>query len=99
MSSLWAAATIEHGTLTEALAGTGLFPLEYLHIIAVAEESGKLSERLDWLASHYAEKSETALRALVIVLARLIYLAVACVMVYFIFTFFMRYVSQVGGHV
>ena len=94
-----ATATIEHGTLTEALEGTGLFPLEYLQIIAVAEESGKLSERLEWLASHYADKSEAALRALVTVIARLIYLAVACVIVYFIFKFFTRYAGQVGGMV
>jgi type II secretory pathway component PulF len=86
-----AVGALEHGTLTEALQNTGLFPLEDLNIVAVAEESGKLSERLDWLAAHHADQAEAGLRALVIVTARLIYVAVAAVIVFFIVKFFMRY--------
>jgi type IV pilus assembly protein PilC len=88
------------GTLTEALRSTGLFPGEYLDIIAVAEESGKVSERLDWLSSHYAEKAESAMSMLATTIAVLIWLSVAVVIVFFIFTFFMRYIggiySQMG---
>ncbi|MHC4591900.1 MAG: type II secretion system F family protein, partial [Planctomycetota bacterium] len=88
-----AVATLEGGTLTEALQNTGLFPVEDLNIVAVAEESGKLSERLDWLAAHHADQAEAGLRALVIVTARLIYVAVAVVIIFFIVKFFMRYAS------
>ena len=72
--------------LTDALAGTGLFPVQYLEVVEVAEESGKLSERLDWLCAHYTERAEFALRALAVVLAWLIWIAVAAVIIYFIFS-------------
>ncbi|MHC4788440.1 MAG: type II secretion system F family protein, partial [Planctomycetota bacterium] len=88
---------VEEGTVTEALKDTGLFPVEYLNIVAIGEESGKLSERLQWLASHHAEQAERALRALVVLAARLIYVLVACIIIYFIVTFFMRYATALMG--
>lgn len=93
-----AAAAIDGGaTLTDALADTGLFPRDYMEAIQVAEESGKLSERLDWLASHYADKAEFALRALAAVFAKLVYVIVAAIIVFFIFRFFARYAGVLGG--
>jgi type II secretory pathway component PulF len=45
------------GELTQALSRTHLFPQEFLHVIAVGEESGRLSEVLQQQAEHYQEES------------------------------------------
>jgi type II secretory pathway component PulF len=81
------------GTLSDALDGTGLFPREYMDIVRVAEESGKLSERFQWLASHHADRAQFALGLLVRALAWLVWLMVAVVIVCFIFRFFSAYVG------
>jgi type II secretory pathway component PulF len=64
-------------------------------VIAVAEESGKLTDRLQWLADHHTEQADFALRALSRVLAWVIWICVAGVMVYYIFHFFLQYVSEI----
>ena len=93
-----AAETIEQsGSLTDALTATGVFPAEYLQVTAVAEESGKLSERLDWLASHYAERAERAVRALAVALGWGVWAVVAAIIIVFIFRFFMQYVGAIQG--
>lgn len=87
------------GTLTQALRISGLFEREYLEVIAVGEETGKLSERLDWLASHYAHRSESAIATLTRAAAILIWCIVAGFIIYFIFKFFLQYVAIItrGG--
>lgn len=90
------AAIEDSGNLTDALRATGLFPAQYLDIISVAEESGKTTERLDWLASHYADRSEAALGALVTAIAVLIWVTVAGIIIYFIFTIFMGYIGALN---
>lgn len=85
------------GTLTDALLATGLFPPEYMEVISVAEESGKVSERLDWLAKNYGERAEAAMGALVNVAAKLIYAAVAIIIIIFIFRIFSQYLAQLHG--
>jgi type IV pilus assembly protein PilC len=93
-----AEAAVDGGaSLAEVLNGTGLFPRDYIDIVDVAEESGKLSERLSWLASHYADKAEFALRALAAVVARLVWAVVAAVIIVFIVKFFMRYAGALRG--
>jgi type IV pilus assembly protein PilC len=85
------------GTMTDALLAAGLFPREYTEVIQVAEESGKLSERLNWLASEYAERAERALAALAAVAAKLIWAAVAAVIIFYIFKIFGQYVGAIQG--
>jgi type IV pilus assembly protein PilC len=90
-----AAAAIEKsGTLTEALEETGLFPLDYMNIIAVAEQSGKLSERLDWLVKEYGDRTQRAQGTLVTALSVLIWVCVAAFIIFYIFGFFLRYVGM-----
>jgi type II secretory pathway component PulF len=50
--------------LTTALTKTGVFPEDFLNIIAVAEESGKLSDVLQHQAEHYNEEAGRRLAAL-----------------------------------
>jgi type II secretory pathway component PulF len=62
----------------------------------VAEESGKVSERLDWLSSHYAEKAESAMSILARAIAVIVWVVVAAVIVCFVFSFFMRYIGAIN---
>ncbi len=78
---------------TAALRGTGLFPEDYLSIMFVGEESGKLSDKMDWLADHYNQKAEDALNMATKVVARLIWVLVALVIIVFVFQLFSRYVN------
>ena len=89
--------TIEgSGNLTAALASTGRFPAEYLHIIEVAEDSGKMSERMSWLADHWVVSAERRIGALVAAVAVLIWVAVACIIIFFILQFFRQYVANIN---
>ncbi len=85
------------GTLTDALNAAGLFPRDYMEAVDVAEQSGKLSERFNWLASHYGERAESALHTLAVVFSRLVYVAVALFIIYFIFKFFSFYAAALSG--
>jgi type IV pilus assembly protein PilC len=92
-----AEAVLAGATLTEALVASRLFPNEYLEVLSVAEESGTVSERLEWLAGNYAERAEAAMGVLVTALACLIWACVAAFIIYFIITFFIKYVSEING--
>ncbi len=83
--------------LTEALERTGLFPREYIEVIRIGEESGKMSERFGWLAAHNADRAEAALQALGTALAWLVWAVVAAFIISFIFRIFSRYVGALYG--
>jgi len=87
-------AVLGDATLKRALAQTGLFPREYIEIVAVGEETGTLSERFDWLAKQYGEKAERAMTVLATVAARAIWAIVAAFIVFFIFAMASRYVDM-----
>jgi type II secretory pathway component PulF len=92
------AAAVEGGaTLTEALERTGLFPREYVEVVRIAEESGKMSERFGWLAAHHADRAEFALQALGTALAWLVWLIVAGFIISFIFKIFSQYVGTLNS--
>ena len=87
-----AGGALQNGSsLTEALTQTSLFPWEYLEVVRVAEESGKLLDQFDWLASHYIEKAENAMATLTTVIARLIWLMVVLFIVKCIFQMYAQY--------
>jgi type II secretory pathway component PulF len=81
------------GTLTEALGEAGVFPEDYLAMVAVAEESGKLAERFDWLARQYSERADASLSAATHIVSATIWIMVVVVIVVFIFMFAGNYVS------
>ncbi|MFO7958957.1 MAG: type II secretion system F family protein [Candidatus Brocadiia bacterium] len=84
-------------TLTGALREAGVFPPQYTEIVEVAEESGMLSRRFDWLADHHAEQARYAMRAVVSVISKVIWVAVAVVMIVFIFRLFVYYRGALQG--
>ncbi len=75
--------------LTGAMSETGIFPDEYMEVVAAAEESGKLSERFAWLASHHSERAQHRLRLLAGAMAKLVWVLMAIVLVYFILKLWM----------
>ncbi len=91
------AAVSEGKSLTCALEETGIFDEAYISVISVAEESGKVVDRLRWLAQHHSERAENALTMLGAVAAKLIWIMVAGFMVYFIFHMFSTYIIEMRG--
>jgi type II secretory pathway component PulF len=82
--------------LTTALTRTGLFPQEFLHIIAVAEESGKLSDVLQHQAEHYNEESGRRLAVLTAVAGYGVWALIGIIIIVAIFRIFSWYVGMLG---
>ena len=78
-----------------ALRQTGLFPEDYLSIVSVGEETGQLSEKMDWLADHYGDKAEQALQTATTFAARAIWVGVAIIMILFIFQIASQYAAAI----
>jgi type IV pilus assembly protein PilC len=74
--------------LTASLARTGLFPEEYLHVIAVGEESGQITEVLRRQADHYDEEAGRRLTILAAVASRGVWAGVAVCIIIAIFRIF-----------
>ena len=81
------------GELTQALAATGLFPTEFQHILAVAEESGRLPEVLRQEANHYHEEAGRRLTALTVAMTVLVWLGVAGFIIFAVFRIFLAYLD------
>ncbi len=71
--------------LTAALAKARVFPEQFRHVIAVGEESGRLTEVLEQQGEQYAEESERRLKALATGAAVGVWLSVAGVIIFCIF--------------
>jgi len=80
---------LEEGeTMADAFRRSGLFPVEYVEMIAVAQESGSMPDMFGRLARNYFEKMELAMRALTRLIGILVWMIVAAVIIYFIFRLF-----------
>ncbi len=92
-----AAEKIEQGMpLTPALEEMGLFPAEYIDIVSVAEDSGKLSESFQRVSVHYAEDADISLNRLVSGIAWTIYAVVGGIMIFYIIRIFAGYVGAIN---
>ncbi len=80
--------------LTVALTRTGLFPEEFGHVIAVGEESGRLTQVLEQQGDQYQEESERRLRVLAQVAGWGVWLVVAGIIILAIFRIFMTYIGM-----
>lgn len=76
-------------TLADSLAPTGLFPTEFLHVITVGEESGKLPEVLEQQATQYEEESNLRMTILSWAVAALVFLFVVLAVGTVVIRFFM----------
>ncbi len=82
-----------------AIAATGLFPEDYLHMVAVAETSGTVPETLYRLSPQFEDQARRSLKTLTTVLSGGIWLMVAAFIVFFIFRFFLWYVGMINDAV
>ena len=76
--------------LTDALAASGLFPEEFLHMVDVAETSGTVPEALHRLSPQFEEQARRRLAALTVALGWLIWLMVAIFIIVLIFNVVIR---------
>jgi type II secretory pathway component PulF len=76
--------------LSEALSRTGLFPYEFLGIMATAEEAGRVPEAMRQQADYYSEEAERRLRAVTAAASVLVWLIVAAFLIFLIFSIFTR---------
>jgi type IV pilus assembly protein PilC len=83
--------------LTLALRKTRLFPDEFLNILAVAEESGRLSEVLQHQAAHYEEESSRRIKALGFLANGAVWLLVGAVIITAIFKLYSSYLGFLNG--
>jgi type IV pilus assembly protein PilC len=78
--------------LTLALTRTGVFPEDFLHIVAVAEEAGSLSEVMRHQADHYHEEAERRLARLTALAGAAVWIVVGLVLVFCIFRLYATYI-------
>jgi type IV pilus assembly protein PilC len=90
-------AELERGeTLTEALARGRVFPLEFLSMVAVGEEGGRVVEIMGHQAAHYQEEGERRLKALTATLTFLIWVFYVVFMVVAILGLAGNYLGALG---
>jgi type IV pilus assembly protein PilC len=95
---VWAAVR-EGDTLHDALAETRLFPVDFLHIIDVAETTGTVPETLERIGPELEAQARRALEALASALAWLIWCLVATFIIFLIFRIAMFYIGQLNDAV
>jgi type IV pilus assembly protein PilC len=81
--------------LTTSLARSRLFPIEFLHIMEVAEESGSLPDIMRRQANHYDEEAGRRLAALASTAAYGVWIVVGGLITWTIFRIFTMYISQI----
>lgn len=75
--------------LSEALAATKLFPVEYLELVRVGEATGTVPETLERLSPQLEEQARRSLSVLTSTLAWVIWAMVAVLIVFIVFRIFM----------
>lgn len=83
--------------LTVALAKTRVFPEQFRHVIAVGEESGRLTDVLEQQGDQYAEESERRMKALAAAAAWGVWLIVAGIIVFCIFRIALSYIGMIDA--
>lgn len=83
--------------LTETLTKTRLFPEEFLHILAVAEESGRLSDVLQHQTTHYQEEATRRMKGLAFLANGAVWLVVGGILITVIFKLYGSYLNLLNG--
>lgn len=79
-----------------AIAASGLFPEDYVHMVSVAETSGTVPETLYRLSPQFEDQARRSLSALAATLSWSVWALVATFIVFFIFRFFLWYVGMMN---
>ena len=89
---------IEAGNdLTSTMAGTHLFTEDFLHILAVGEESGRLTDVLRRQGEHYHDEAGRRLSTLTSVASYGVWLLVGIMIIWAIFRLFSSYLGALNG--
>ncbi len=75
--------------LSDSLAATGLFPVEYLELVRVGEATGTVPETLERLSPQLEDQARRSLSTLTSTLAWIIWALVAVLIVFIVFRIFM----------
>jgi type IV pilus assembly protein PilC len=98
-SAKQARATVRRGEEVHlALAGSGLFPQDFLHILSVAEESGTIPEVMKHQGEHYTEEATRRMTFLTVLAAGGIWLLVAGAIIVAIFRLYGSYLGNIDAH-
>ncbi len=82
--------------LSPALRATGLFPVEYLEMVEVAEASGSVPEMLDRIGPDLEADAQRSLSALAAAAGWLVWAVVAGFIIWVIFSLFTQYVAMLN---
>ncbi len=82
--------------LSDALAGTDLFPEDFVHIVHVAETSGTVPEALQRMSPQFEDQARRSLKAMATALGWAIWAAVAGFIVFVIFSIALWYVGMLN---
>ena len=81
-------------SLTDALTSARIFPIDYLQVVATAEETGTVPEQLDRLSHLFDDEARRAMTRLTSIISSVIWFFVMCVMAFFIIRF--AYIVYIG---
>ncbi|MBM80208.1 MAG: general secretion pathway protein GspF [Planctomycetaceae bacterium] len=82
--------------LTAALAGSRLFPEDFIEMVAVAETSGTVPEALYRLSPQFEDQARRSLKTLTTVFSGIVWFSVAAFITFFIFRFVLWYVNMIS---
>jgi type II secretory pathway component PulF len=82
--------------LAEAMGRCPLFPVDFVQIVAVAEEGGRVPEVMRQQADRYHEEAALRMKTLVRMATMAVWFVYACFMVYAIFRVASVYLGQLG---
>lgn len=89
---------IERGqSVTQSLAGTGIFPSDFLDTFAVGEESGRLVEAMQRASEDYEERAASAISILAQFAGYAIWLVIAIFIIFMIFRIFFFYLDTLNS--
>lgn len=88
-------AVMEGSSLTESLKQSRLFPVEFLEMVSVAEESGTVPEALHRLSPHFEEDARRALKILTSAISVVVWLFVAGFIIFFVFKVVLTYIAMI----
>jgi type IV pilus assembly protein PilC len=83
--------------LTVALAQTHLFPEQFLQVLAVGEESGRLTDVLEHQGDQYAEEAERRLKVLATTAGWGVWMVVAGIIIFCIFRIALTYIGMINA--
>jgi len=86
----------EGNSIYEAFRGTGAFPADFLDVLAVGEQSGRMVESMERLSRQYQDYARTALATLNVLAGFAVWGVIALIIIVMIFRLFGFYIGQIN---